>query len=76
MFRPSGRVPWRVHGARGEEALAERTSCDARAKRSDKVDAIVVAEAIEAGGAEILTCDAGDLTVLANGERTVTIHAL
>jgi predicted nucleic acid-binding protein len=47
-----------------------------RAKRSDTVDAIVVAEAIEAGGAEILTGDAGDLTALANGERTVTIHAL
>jgi len=47
-----------------------------RARRSDTVDAIVVAEAIEAGGAEILTGDADDLTVLADGERSVTIHAL
>jgi predicted nucleic acid-binding protein len=47
-----------------------------RARRSDTVDAIVVAEAIEAGGAAILTGDADDLAALANGERTVTIHAL
>ena len=47
-----------------------------RAGRSDTVDAIVVAEAIEAGGAEILTGDATDLTALANGEPSVTIHAL
>ena len=47
-----------------------------RARRSDTVDAIVVAEAIEAGGAEILTGDVDGLTVLADGERSVTIHAL
>ena len=47
-----------------------------RAGRSDTVDAIVVAEAIEAGGAEILTGDAGDLAALANGERSVTIHSV
>ncbi len=47
-----------------------------RAGRSDTVDAIVVAEAIDAGGAEILTGDATDLTALANGEPSVTIHAL
>jgi predicted nucleic acid-binding protein len=47
-----------------------------RAGRSDTVDAIVVAEAIEAGGAEILTGDATDLTALANAEPRVTIHAL
>jgi predicted nucleic acid-binding protein len=47
-----------------------------RAGRSDTVDAIVVAEAIGAGGAEILTGDAVDLTALANRERSVTIHAL
>lgn len=47
-----------------------------RADRSDTVDAIVVAEAIESGGARIITGDAVDLTALADGERSVTIHAL
>jgi predicted nucleic acid-binding protein len=47
-----------------------------RTGRSNTVDAIVVAEAIEAGGAEILTGDTVDLAALANGERSVTIHAL
>jgi predicted nucleic acid-binding protein len=47
-----------------------------RADRSDTVDAIVVAEAIESGGADILTGDSVDLTALADGERSVTIHAL
>jgi predicted nucleic acid-binding protein len=47
-----------------------------RADRSDTVDAIVVAEAIESGGAGILTGDPADLTALADGERSVTIHAL
>ena len=47
-----------------------------RADRSDTVDAIVVAEAIESGGAGILTGDPLDLTALADGERSVTIHAL
>ena len=47
-----------------------------RANRSDTVDAIVVGEAIEAGGAEILTGDPADLTALANGERSITIHSL
>ena len=47
-----------------------------RADRSDTVDAIDVAEAIESGGAAILTGDALDLTALADGERSVTIHAL
>ena len=47
-----------------------------RAHRSDTVDAIVVAEAIEAGGAGILTGDPVDLMALAAGERSVTIHAL
>ncbi len=47
-----------------------------RAHRSDTVDAIIVAEAIEAGGAEILTGDADDLAALATGERAVTIHTL
>jgi len=47
-----------------------------RADRSDTVDAIIVAEAIESGGAEILTSDSDDLTALADGERRVTIHAL
>jgi predicted nucleic acid-binding protein len=47
-----------------------------RADRSDTVDAIVVAEAIEAGKAGILTGEPADLTALADGERSVTIHAL
>ncbi len=47
-----------------------------RSDRSDTVDAIVVAEAIESGGAGILTGDPLDLTALADGERSVTIHAL
>ena len=60
-----------------DEAVGRRAGALlGRAARSDTVDAIVVAEAIEAGGAEILTGDAGDLTALANGERSVTIHAL
>ena len=60
-----------------DEAVGRRAGALlGRAARSDTVDAIVVAEAIEAGGAEILTGDAGDLTALASGERSVTIHAL
>jgi predicted nucleic acid-binding protein len=47
-----------------------------RADRSDTVDAIGVAEAIESGGAGILTGDPLDLMALADGERSVTIHAL
>ena len=60
-----------------DEAVGRRAGALlGRAARSDTVDAIVVAEAIEAGGAEILTGDAGDLAALASGERSVTIHAL
>lgn len=43
---------------------------------SNTVDAIVVAEVIEAGGGDILTGDIDDLTMLASGHRRVTIHAL
>jgi len=60
-----------------DEAVGRRAGALlGRADRSDTVDAIVVAEAVEAGGAEILTGDAGDLMVLASGERTITIHVL
>jgi predicted nucleic acid-binding protein len=47
-----------------------------RAHPSDTVDAIVVAEAIESGGAGILTGDPVDLTALSNGESSITIHPL
>ena len=60
-----------------DEAVGRRAGALlGRAERSDTVDAIVVAEAVEAGGAGILTGDAGDLTVLASGERSITIYAL
>ena len=60
-----------------DEAVGRRAgSLLGRADRSDTVDAIVVAEAIESGGAGILTGDSADLTALADGERSVTIHAL
>ena len=47
-----------------------------RANRSDTVDAIIVAEAIESGGGGILTGDPVDLAALANDDRSVTIYAL
>jgi predicted nucleic acid-binding protein len=60
-----------------DEAIGRRAGALlGRADRSDTVDAIVVAEAIESGGAGILTGDPLDLTALADGERSVTIHAL
>ncbi|MDP9332724.1 MAG: PIN domain-containing protein [Actinomycetota bacterium] len=60
-----------------DEAIGRRAgSLLGRTDRSDTVDAIVVAEAIESGGAGILTGDPVDLTALANRERTVTIHTL
>jgi predicted nucleic acid-binding protein len=60
-----------------DEAIGRRAGALlGRADRSDTVDAIVVAEAIESGGAGILTGDPIDLTALADGELSVTIHAL
>ncbi len=60
-----------------DEAIGRRAGALlGRADRSDTVDAIVVAEAIESGGAAILTGDPADLTALADGERSVTIHTL
>ena len=60
-----------------DEAIGRRAGALlGRADRSDTVDAIVVAEAIESGGAGILTGDPADLTALADDERSVTIHAL
>lgn len=60
-----------------DEAIGRRAGALlGRAARSDTVDAIVVAEAIESGGAGILTGDPIDLTALADGELSVTIHAL
>jgi predicted nucleic acid-binding protein len=60
-----------------DEAVGRRAgSLLGRANRSDTVDAIVVAEAIESGGAGILTGDPVDLTALAKGEPSVTIHPL
>jgi predicted nucleic acid-binding protein len=60
-----------------DEALGRRAGALlGRADRSDTVDALVVAEAIESGGAGILTGDPLDLTALADGDRSVTIHAL
>jgi predicted nucleic acid-binding protein len=47
-----------------------------RARRSDTIDAIVVAEAALAGGAVVLTGDPGDLSTLAAGESGVVIHTL
>ncbi|CAN5720159.1 hypothetical protein BH20ACT2_BH20ACT2_19950 [soil metagenome] len=40
------------------------------------IDAIVVATAVEAGGAVVLTGDPGDLRVLATGRREVIIEPL
>ncbi len=60
-----------------DEAIGRRAGALlGRANRSDTVDAIVVAEAIEAGGARILTGDPIDLSTLADGEPSVAIHAL
>jgi len=47
-----------------------------RTRRSDTIDAIVVAEAIAAGGAVILTGDPDDLSALAAGEPAVSIRAV
>jgi predicted nucleic acid-binding protein len=43
---------------------------------SATVDAVVVATALEAGGAIVLTGDPDDLSALANGNREVVIEAL
>jgi predicted nucleic acid-binding protein len=43
---------------------------------SETVDAVVVATAVEAGGAVVLTGDPDDLAALANGHREVVIEAL
>lgn len=43
---------------------------------SETVDAVVVATAIEAGGAVVLTGDPDDLSVLADEHREVVIEAL
>ena len=43
---------------------------------SATVDAVVVATAVEAGGAVVLTGDPDDLSVLADGHRDVVIEAL
>ncbi len=63
-------VPPTVATARQAGLLLGRT------RRSDTVDALVVAEAIEAGGAHVLTSDPQDLRALADGVRSVVIHAL
>jgi predicted nucleic acid-binding protein len=47
-----------------------------RAGSSNTVDAMVVAEAIEAGGATILTGDRDDLITLSARHPDVTIRAL
>jgi predicted nucleic acid-binding protein len=46
------------------------------ARATATIDAIVVATAIEVGGAAILTGDPSDLRVFAAGHPTVVIHAL
>jgi hypothetical protein len=43
---------------------------------SSTVDAVVVATAVEAGGAVVLTGDPDDLSVLATGHREVVVEAL
>jgi predicted nucleic acid-binding protein len=43
---------------------------------TNTIDALVVAEAIESGGANILTGDPHDLALLAQGEANVSIHPL
>ena len=58
---PVGRTAGRLLGAAGSAAT---------------VDAVVVATAIEAGGAVVLTGDAGDLDLLAADERQVVIEPL
>jgi predicted nucleic acid-binding protein len=46
------------------------------ASSSATVDAVVVATALEAGGAVVLTGDPDDLSALADGHREVVIEAL
>ncbi len=46
------------------------------AASSATVDAVVVATAVEAGGAVVLTGDSDDLSTLADGHREVVIEAL
>jgi predicted nucleic acid-binding protein len=46
------------------------------ARSAHTVDALVVAHAVEAGGARILTGDPGDLTSLAASHPEVIIHSL
>jgi predicted nucleic acid-binding protein len=46
------------------------------ARSSATVDAVVVATALEVGGAVVLTGDPDDLSALANGHREVVIAAL
>jgi predicted nucleic acid-binding protein len=48
----------------------------ARARRSDTIDALVAAEAIEAGGGYILTGDPDDLRALTGGEPSVQVQSL
>ena len=47
-----------------------------RSRRTDTVDAMVVAEAVTRGGGQVLTSDPGDLGLLAASEPAVTIHPL
>lgn len=47
-----------------------------RARRSDAIDALVVAEAALAGGGVVLTGDPDDLGPLAAGEPGVVIHPI
>lgn len=57
------------HGRTAGRLLAEAMS-------SSTIDALVVAHAVEAGGADILTGDADDLAALATPHPEVTIRAL
>jgi predicted nucleic acid-binding protein len=45
-----------------------------RSRRTDTVDAMVVAEAVIRGGGQVLTSDPNDLGLLAASEPAVTVH--
>ena len=47
-----------------------------RARSSDTIDALIVAQAVRSGGGHILTGDRGDLERLASGHPEVVIHPL
>lgn len=71
VLRAIGSVPEarEVHGRTAGRLLAE-------ARSTTTIDALVVAQAVEAGGGRVLTGDRDDLERLAAGHPEVSIHAL